>query len=463
MSYANIKLDLLRLKLETIAGAYVKHTGKPQVGKSEMIDELARMIDHGFIRVDDVKGAPLASPVVATPQVVDLSPITQSINALQSVVTRTEDRLERGFDGIDVGMKQFDQELTSIKNRVKSIELERKDSSNIDRQVGELIAQAFEPFKQAVIDQGAQAVVADMSAVRVVDRKTCLEVFGVDLPYAFDIYNHPDAPALDPNFIWNEDILRSLAFGSNEGSNLWFGGAKGTGKSETARQFASRTGRAFTRINFHKYSTASEYIGDVGLENGATVFKQGDFLKAYTCPSSIILLDEVTNCSEGELAPLNAFLEPKPQVNYGGITWRKAQGVMVIGADNTLLSGDSSGLYGGTKAMNVAFGERFDLVIEFKHMPKDVEINAVIKHTGCTPELAEHVIDAFNVCRAKVDTGDVIDSPSIRQVMAFIRALPYMSTEQAWERTVCARQPLESALALKQIGKATLNESKVRG
>jgi len=57
----------------------------------------------------------------------------------------------------------------------------------------------------------------------------------------------------------------------------------------------------------------------------------------------------------------------------------------------------------------------------------------------------------------------VIDSPSIRQVIAFIKALPFMTVEQAWERTVCARQPLESATALKAIGQASLNEETIKG
>jgi ABC-type sugar transport system ATPase subunit len=88
--------------------------------------------------------------------------------------------------------------------------------------------------------------------------------------------------------------LRYLLLAQNTNANLWFGGEKSTGKSETARNFAGRTGRSFTRINFHKYTTTEDYIGSVGLENGATVFKRGAFLTAFTSPSPVILLDEPT-------------------------------------------------------------------------------------------------------------------------------------------------------------------------
>jgi MoxR-like ATPase len=125
-----------------------------------------------------------------------------------------------------------------------------------------------------------------------------------------DIWNHSETPAVDPNFIWSKEILQHLLLSQNTGESLWFGGEKGTGKSETARQFAARTGRGYTRINFHKYSTAADYLGDKSLHNGSTGFECGDFLKAWAVPSTVILLDEITNCPAGELAPLNGLLEP---------------------------------------------------------------------------------------------------------------------------------------------------------
>ena len=454
-----VKLELLRLNSALIAGAYSVIIGKP-IGQSEMVDALAQSIVNGMITINDVKNAPLVQVTKTTGTDAQVAMIQETIKRMQDEIARKSEKYDTAtaFDNYD---KKLEAKINEV--RTESSKAQAIDPKQIEAQVTDLIASAFEPFKQAVQSAGAEAIVADMSSVRVIERRTCMDAFGVDLPFEFDIYNHPNTPAVDPNFIWTEDILRSLAFAQSTGSNLWLGGLKGTGKSETARQFSARTGRGFTRINFHKYSTASEYIGDVGLANGDTTFKQGDFLQAYTCPSSVILLDEVSNCSEGELAPLNAFLEPNPIVNYGGQAWRKAQGVLVIGADNTLLSGDPSGLYGGTKAMNVAFGERFALVVEFTHMDKSIEVKAVMRHTGCTKALAEHVVDAFRLARSKVETGDVIDSPSIRQVLAFIRALPFMSTAKAWETTVCARQPLESATALKAIGNATLNESTIRG
>jgi MoxR-like ATPase len=342
------------------------------------------------------------------------------------------------------------------------------DAFEVGKAVAHEVANAFAPFKQAVIDAQAQAVVAQAVSAIVIESKPIREVFGIDVLDAkgnalmVDLWNAQDAPAIDPNFVWTESILRHLILAQRTGENLWFGGHKGTGKSETARQFAAYTGRSFTRINFHKFTTTEDYVGAIGLDNGETVFKQGDFLRAFTSPSTVVLLDEVTNADAGELATLNGFLEPNSAVTYGGAVRRRAPGVLVFAADNTLGSGDESGRYAGTRTMNSSLVDRFARVIHFDYLPLAQEVDAVMRHTGCAKQLAEHILASIRMARAKVETGDVVDAPSIRSVIAFIRALDVLTIDDAWATTVAARQPSESAAALEAIRKATLNPALIQ-
>ena len=272
-----------------------------------------------------------------------------------------------------------------------------------------------------------------------------------------DLFNDPSAPAIDPCFVWTEGILKHLILSQTTGENLWFGGEKGTGKSETVRQFAAKTGRGYTRINFNKYTTSEDFVGAVGLENGATVFKMGDFLRAFTTPASLILLDEITNADPAVLAVLNGFLETNSAVNYGGQVWRRAPDVLVFAADNTLTNGDESGRYAGTRTMNSALADRFARLVAFKHMTIDVEIEAVVRHTGCKPALAEHVLKAVHACRAKVESGDIVDAPSIRSVMAFVRSVAVLGVDEAWAASIGHRQPSESATAIASIKAAYID------
>ena len=137
--------------------------------------------------------------------------------------------------------------------------------------------------------------------------------------------------------------------------------------------------------------------------------------------------------------------------------WRRAAGVLVFTADNTLGNGDDSGRYADTRQMNSSLVDRFARVVHFDFLPLAKEVEAVVNHTGCKPELAEHVLQAVHVARAKVASGDVVDAPSIRCVLAFIRSLEMMSVDQAWESTIAAKQPAESHAAIEAIKLACID------
>jgi len=449
------------LPLATVQGAFAKYAGDKPLGmneKSTMITWLNAQIDAGRISLADVVGSLPFAPHVTN--VGNTSAVESVANKAQSLALESVEKIS----ALQVTLAGHEKILAVIQKNIETLGETNVgvDQAEVDRKLTVLLDKAFKPFKQAVKDAGAESIVVNLSNVHKVDRKSALEVFGLDLPLEFDIYNDPTAPAIDPHFIWTESILRTLAFAQDTGRNTWFGGEKGTGKSQTAEQFSARTGRGFMRYNFHKYTTASDYLGDVGLENGATVFKQGDFLHAYTAPSTVILLDEITNADQGELAPLNGFLEPNAKVTYGGSTWTRASGVMVFGADNTLLNGDTSGRYAGTRTTNTALADRFTAVIKFTHLPFDLEVRAVVNHTGCKLELAEHILRAVHVARSKVETGDILDAPSIRQVIGFVEMLPYHSVSDAWDLVMVNRQVEDSGIALKGIMSACLNESLIQ-
>jgi MoxR-like ATPase len=358
--------------------------------------------------------------------------------------------------------KKADAQAAALRAQISGVKI---DELSVAAQVVDAVADAFKPFAAAVAAAGAEAVIGSMVAATVVRRDTCFNVFGVEVKdmkgndIYVDIWDCPTAPAIDPNFIWTADILRHLLLAQDEGESLWFGGERGTGKTITAQQFAARTGRGFTRINHTKFTSCEDTIGATGLINGETVFEPKGFLLAFTAPSTVILLDEVSHSDPSETAIYNAFLEKGSATTYGGKVWRRAAGVLVFAADNTMSNGDQTGRYAGTRAQNSALADRFSRMIRFEYLPEDQEVEAVVRHTGCTEVLARHVVQAVNICRAKVETGDIIDAPSIRSVCAFIRAVQRMPVADAWASAVAARQPAESAAGLAAVYAATINEA----
>ena len=460
-----LKDRLLSVPIGKIVGATTAH-GAPSnlTSKLDRVEWLKDQIDNGHLTFAQVLNA---TPVVA-PANVDTSAIEAVANRAHAYALQGLDATRALEGSVAAIAGDVANVLLSIDNLAKNQAASLVDDTKVAADVASAIAKAFAPFKQAVIDAGAQDAVASATAATIVDRKSAWEVFGVDLhdvhnnPVMVDLWNATDAPSIDPNFVWSETILKHLLLSQQTGDNVWFGGEKGTGKSETAKQFAARTGRSFTRINFHKYTTTEDYAGAVGLENGATVFKRGAFLTAFTTPSSIVLLDEISNCDAGELATLNGFLEPNSAVNFGGQVHRRAQGVLVFAADNTLTNGDASGRYSGTRQMNSSLADRFARIVKFEFLPRDQEVEALIRHTGCHQALACHVVDAITAARAKVDTGDIIDAPSIRSALAFIRSLNMLTVDEAWHSAITSRQPAESGAALDAIKAAYINENAIK-
>ena len=450
-------LTISKLKLAKVAGAYNKFNPHPSAGvdKREAVLWLATEVDKGTLSIDDINNAP--DGTFGGTSTAD----TAKVDAIGAVASRSE---SVALDAL-AKANNMTTLVNDLKRKVKTLEgnTSTVDGDAVRSQVSKLIADAFAPFKQAVEDAGAQAVIADMTSAHVVETKTIGEVFGLKVidsrfkEMTVDVWNHPNAPAIDPDFIWTEGILRHLANAQKNGLNLWFGGAKGTGKSTVAEQFCARTGRNFVRINFHKHTSAEEYIGATGVKNGDTVFEPKDFLMAYSTPSTVILLDELTNADAGELAPLNGFLEPKAKVSFNGVVTQKAQGVLVFTADNTYGNGDDTGRHQGTRPVNSALIDRFDGIVKFEYLPIEKEVQAIMSRTGVKESIARHVMDAITITRQKVETGDVIEAPSIRRVMAFCRAIEFMPVADAWMSCVVMHQPSESHSALLAIYASCIN------
>ena len=433
--------------------------------KDLQIDALKTAIEAGTLTLDQIQ---TATPVVTAGAGSVDDKALESVTAVAiradslalSASTQSLAALKR-IDGLCDTVTSLESSIQRLHHAPKS---EVVDKSAVATAVAQAVADAVAPFKRAIeSDPAVGDRLMSVAPAWVVEKKPVLDVFGVDVrnvrgdALEVEIWNHSEAPAIDPNFIWTADILRHLIASQNFGENAWFGGEKGTGKSETARQFAARTGRAFVRINFEKYTSKEDYLGATGLVDGETVFQPQAFLSAFETPSTVILLDELTNADPANLAPLNGFLEPHSAVSFGGAVRTRAEGVLIFAADNTLSNGDESGRYAGTRTMNSALADRFSRVVEFKFLPIEQEIQALINHTECSEALARHVMEVITVARGKVQTADLVDAPSIRSAIAFIRALEVLSVEEAWMTTVVNRQPSESHSTLMSLYAACIS------
>jgi len=523
MSTAN---TLMGLPMGIIAAAYFAVTKQPALNsKSQMVAALARAVDSGQITIADVRRLGQAQAAMPVPQPgrtappspppapsstwaaaemadmrADLNNTANAVQQLRVDLGKTLGSLSAQADATNAhatsiqGLQQSSMELGQHINRLSvrldtSAQASQAEAKSLRAQVQTLadslgqiqinpdevakairaqVEAAFAPIAAAAEANETSSEVLRVAQAGPTGKASALDLFGLDLtdvkgqPLMFTTYGHPEAPEVDPCFIWQESIVRHLHIAQANGRNLWLGGPAGTGKTQTMQQFAAKTGRMFRRFVFDRFTTRDDFLGATGLDNGSTVFQPGPVLEAYTTPGAVCLLDEVGMGQPAALSALNAFLERQAQVAYAGQVWHRAPGTMFPAADNSLGQGDTSGRFAGVQTMNTAFLERFSLLVPFAYLPASLETEALVRHTGCTPALAAHVVDAVGHIRGRVAGGEIIDAPSIRQMVAFIEACRVLDPSEAWRSTIGARQPAESEAGMAAAYAACINESLVR-
>lgn len=505
MNAVQIQVALGALPLSVLNGIYRQATGDASaVSRSVMVSALVPLIKSGTVSLPGQHAsaaqagampvAPSARPAVLPP-VSTYAPASQvqaiaaEVSRLEQII-RTTQQTQVSEGTIDAklagALHSHQQAAQSLRATVATLEARLAQAEADARTQAETVAaataalapkaqevaeevrraarEALAPFVAQVVAEGRAEEVAQAVAGPV-SQGSALDVFGIDVRDAqgrvmlFDVWGHPDAPPVDPVYIWTEDTVRLLHLAQSTGRNFWLGGPAGTGKTQAVQQFAARTGRLFRRFVFDRLSTREDYLGSMGLEQGSTIFREGPVLEVFQTPGAVCLLDEVGMGQAQALSSLNGWLEPKARMTYEGKTYTRAPGSLFAACDNSLQQGDTSGRYAGVNAMNVAFGERFSWVHPMKYLDPQVEAQALRKHTGCSAKLARHVVDAITVCRSKVDSGEMIDAPSIRQAIAFVEACRVLPVAQAWHLSIAARQPAESSVALGAVYAASINEA----
>jgi hypothetical protein len=167
---------------------------------------LAQGVVKGFFTLDDIKSAPVH---VATSAAVDPA----MFDAIGAVANRAETiALEAKGEASSAIAKARDILLVAddMANHTKKSLLEFREKLQAERDIAvnvnpdivetavtKLIAKEFDAFKRVVADAKAEEVIADMTAVHVVGRRSALDVFGFDIrerngdPVMVDIWNHP--------------------------------------------------------------------------------------------------------------------------------------------------------------------------------------------------------------------------------------------------------------------------------
>lgn len=203
----------------------------------------------------------------------------------------------------------------------------------------------------------------------------------------------PNVPRIDPEYTFTEAGLRViLAWAINASSEwpLFLTGGTGVGKSSLVEQVAARLGIPLFGTNAHGRMEMDDMVGTKDLVGGDTYFADGPLTTAYR-QGGWFLLDEVDLLEPDIATGLNRVLENKPITLMNGEVVPPHPGFRFIMTGNTNGSGDTVGVFAGTKLLNRAFLERA-WIHEVHHLPRYAE-EAILKKRF--PNLPDATIDGM--------------------------------------------------------------------
>lgn len=163
------------------------------------------------------------------------------------------------------------------------------------------------------------------------------------------------------------------------GKSIWLYGQAGTGKTHSAKELATATGRDYYSVQGTGDMTKDDFVGSLGAEGGSTVKHYGPLILAMDT-GSVLIIEECSVIPAEILMVLQQAVDQEPVLvtGMGQVEKKVAKpGFAVIVCDNTTGLGEGVD-YVGTRRMNESFRDRF-FFIEYGHMDDATTLRILAK------------------------------------------------------------------------------------
>lgn len=277
---------------------------------------------------------------------------------------------------------------------------------------------------------------------------------------ALDVYDAPDAPAVDKGFIFPDETPVVLSQ-VRRGRAVFLYGPAGTGKTSLAKQIAANWKRPFVRISCDDQTEAATLTGmTVPDGSGGVKWQDGQLTAAIRRPGTVILVDEPSVARPGALFVLQAVLDDDKRLHIAetGETVGVAPGVIFILADNTNGTGDTTGAYEATRRLNRAFLDRAGVTVRLDYMPADQEAEAIVNRTSCTRKMADALVRFAGLTRQDANNGKISHGVGIRRLISMAELMSDgVKADKAFYMSIMETAPFDDREPLRQMWTAQIN------
>jgi cobaltochelatase CobS len=239
-------------------------------------------------------------------------------------------------------------------------------------------------------------------------------------PDNMDEFDRALIPKVDPNYVFNLDVLRTLIVGIEKRIPTYLWGHAGTGKTTMWEQIMARLNRPMIRTQHTANMEESHVTGQYLLRDGATRFEEGPLMMAMR-RGWVYLGDEYDFGRPEVLSVYQPVLEGKALVvKEAELAKRVTQPhpcFFFCGTGNTNGTGDETGLYQGTNQQNAANYERFGITEKMPYMEAELEARVVSAQGAIPVADAKKLVDFANRIREQFDGGKMSNPISPRTLI----------------------------------------------
>lgn len=231
-------------------------------------------------------------------------------------------------------------------------------------------------------------------------------------------------PVVDENYVYDIEVLKNTVMALELNIPLYLYGHAGTGKTCCVKNVCAVTRRPLLRVQHTVNTEETNITGNWTVKGKETVFELGPLPLAMKY-GWVYLADEYDFALPSVLAVYQPVLEGEPLVikeaDAENRIIRPHPNFRFVATGNTNGSGDESGLYQGTSIQNAANYDRFNMVIEVDYMPKDKEVDVLMKQADISKSDAAKLVDFANRIRDEYNSSKLSSPISPRALISIAR------------------------------------------
>lgn len=240
---------------------------------------------------------------------------------------------------------------------------------------------------------------------------------------------HPDVPAIDPHYIYREDLLVKALYAILSNQRMYLQGHTGAGKTTLIEQIAAHLNWPFTRINFDSEITRMDLIGRDTLQDGKSVFVDGMLPRAMSGPY-ICVFDELDFCRPDVSYVMQAALEGNGLniTEDGGRVVHPHEQFRMFGTGNTVGQGDEHGMYQGARPQSLAFLDRFTIWAKVEYLSDNERQDLVRRHFPALSDTDVTTIGKYTTEHLEAfEKSRVLQPISPRGMLAIARSVMFFN------------------------------------